>query len=159
MSYPPLEPHDAGMLDVGDGQRIRWEVSGNPDGRAAVALHGGPGSGCPPWWRELFDPAAYRIVLFDQRGAGGSLPDAADPDTDLSVNTTHHLIGDIERLRAHLGIERWLVIGASWGTTLALAYAQRHPERNFAAPATESNEEQVGNVAACDEQDKGHGRE
>ena len=129
MSYPPLEPHDAGMLDVGDGQRIRWEVSGNPDGRAAVALHGGPGSGCPPWWRELFDPAAYRIVLFDQRGAGGSLPDAADPDTDLSVNTTHHLIGDIERLRAHLGIERWLVIGASWGTTLALAYAQRHPER------------------------------
>ena len=129
MPYPPLEPYDGGMLDVGDGQRIRWEVSGNPDGRAAVALHGGPGSGCPPWWRELFDPAAYRIVLFDQRGAGGSLPDAADPDTDLSVNTTHHLIGDIERLRAHLGIERWLVIGASWGTTLALAYAQRHPAR------------------------------
>ena len=101
----------------------------DPDGRAAVALHGGPGSGCAPWWRELFDPAAYRIVLFDQRGAGGSVPDAADPATDLSVNTTHHLIADLERLRAHLGIERWLVLGGSWGSTLALAYAQRHPER------------------------------
>jgi proline iminopeptidase len=129
MAYPPLEPHDRGMLAVGDGQRIRWEVSGNPDGRPAVALHGGPGSGCAPWWRELFDPAAHRIVLFDQRGAGGSLPDAADPATDLSVITTHHLIADLERLRAHLGIERWLVVGGSWGSTLALAYAQRHPER------------------------------
>ena len=127
--YPALEPHASGMLDVGDGQRIRWEASGNPAGKPAVVLHGGPGSGCAPWMRELFDPAAYRIVLFDQRGAGASLPDAADPATDLGVITTHHLIGDLERLRAHLGIERWLVLGGSWGSTLALAYAQRHPAR------------------------------
>jgi proline iminopeptidase len=117
------------MLDVGDGQSIYWEVSGNPDGKPAVALHGGPGSGSSPGRRSWFDPARYRLVLFDQRGCGRSTPHAGDFSTDLTTNTTQHLIADIERLREHLGIDRWLVWGASWGVTLALAYAQRHPER------------------------------
>jgi proline iminopeptidase len=127
--YPAIEPFDHGMLDVGDGHRVYWEVCGNPAGRPAVVLHGGPGSGCTPGLRRYFDPAAYRIVLFDQRGAGRSEPHAGDPATDLSTNTTHHLIADIESLRAHLGVERWLVWGGSWGATLALAYAERHPHR------------------------------
>ena len=127
--YPEIEPYDAGMLDVGDGHRIHWEVCGNPDGKPAVAFHGGPGSGCTPGWRRYFDPAAYRIVLFDQRGAGRSRPHASEPGIDLSTNTTAHLLSDIERLRAHLDIARWLVLGMSWGTTLALAYAERHPDR------------------------------
>ena len=127
--YPDIEPHAGGMLDVGDGHRIRWEVSGNPRGRPAVVLHGGPGSGCTPWHRRLFDPAAYRIVLFDQRGCGGSTPHAGAPSIDLTSNTTPHLLADIGVLRAHLEIERWLVVGGSWGSTLALAYAERHPER------------------------------
>lgn len=124
---PSTEPYDAGLLDVGDGQRVYWEVCGNPDGKPAVVLHGGPGSGATPGWLRYFDPAAYRVVLADQRGCGRSTPSAGDPATDLSVNTTHHLIRDLEQLRVHLGIERWLVLGASWGCTLALAYAQRHP--------------------------------
>jgi proline iminopeptidase len=123
------EPYDRGMLEVGDGQRIYWEVCGNPAGRPAVVLHGGPGSGAGPAWRHYFDADAYRIVLFDQRGCGRSTPHASDPSVDLSVNTTPHLIADIERLRAHLGIDRWLVLGASWGSTLGLAYAERFPER------------------------------
>ncbi|UQA54795.1 prolyl aminopeptidase [Polyangium aurulentum] len=127
--YPPLEPYETGMLDVGDGQSIYWEVSGNPDGKAAVALHGGPGGGSRPGRRRWFDPARYRLVQFDQRGCGRSTPHAGDLSTDLSTNTTHHLIADIERLREHLGIERWLVWGASWGVTLGLAYAERYPER------------------------------
>ena len=118
-----------GLLDVGDGQRIHWEEHGAADGTPAVVLHGGPGSGIGAWWRDLLDPAAYRVVLFDQRGAGRSLPDAGDPATSLAANTTHHLIADVETLRAHAGVERWLVLGGSWGATLALAYAQRHPER------------------------------
>jgi proline iminopeptidase len=117
------------MLDVGDGNLVYWEACGNRDGRPAVVLHGGPGSGCSPGWRRYFDPAAYRVVLFDQRGCGRSRPHAADPDVDLSSNTTHHLIEDIERLRQHLGIERWLVLGGSWGSTLGLAYAERCTER------------------------------
>jgi proline iminopeptidase len=117
------------MLDVGDGQHLYWEVSGNPDGKPAVLLHGGPGSGSYPGQRRWFDPAAYRIVQFDQRGSGDSTPSVSDPMTDLSTNTTHHLIGDMERLRQHLEIDRWLVCGASWGVTLGLAYAERHPER------------------------------
>jgi len=117
------------MLDVGDSQRLYWEVCGNPSGKPAVVLHGGPGSGCTPGLRRYFDPAAYRIVLFDQRGAGRSVPYAGDPSIDLSTNTTHHLIADIEGLREHLGVERWLVFGGSWGATLALAYAERHHER------------------------------
>ena len=128
-SYPEIEPYDQGLLEAGDGQLVHWEVCGNPDGKPAVVLHGGPGSGCNPGMRRLFDPGAYRVVLFDQRGCGRSRPNAADPATDLSVNTTHHLLGDIERLRRHLGVERWLVFGGSWGTTLGLAYAERHPDR------------------------------
>jgi proline iminopeptidase len=127
--YPNIEPYDHGMLAVRDGNELYWEVCGNPRGKPAVVLHGGPGSGCSTGQRRYFDPAAYRIVLFDQRQCGRSTPHASDPATDLSTNTTEHLIADIERLREHLGIERWLVWGGSWGATLALAYAERHPQR------------------------------
>ena len=127
--FQAIEPYDAGMLDVGDGQRIYWEASGNPAGKPAVALHGGPGGGSTPGRRRSFDPEAYRFVQFDQRGCGRSTPSAADLRTSLESNTTSHLIGDIEKLREHLGIERWLVWGGSWGVTLGLAYAQRYPER------------------------------
>jgi proline iminopeptidase len=128
--YPPIEPYATGMLDVGDGQAIYWEASGNPAGKAAVALHGGPGGGgTAPGRRRWFDPDRYRLIQFDQRGCGRSTPHVSDWSVDLATNTTHHLIADIERLRQHLGIERWLVWGASWGVTLALAYAERFPER------------------------------
>ena len=126
--YPNVEPFDHGWLDVGDGNLVYWEVCGNPGGKPALVLHGGPGSGCTPGWRRYFDPEAYKIILFDQRGCGRSTPDAADPAVDLSVNTTHHLLADIERLRGLLGIESWLVFGGSWGSTLGLAYAEKHPE-------------------------------
>ncbi|KOV23726.1 prolyl aminopeptidase [Streptomyces sp. XY152] len=125
--YPKIEPYDHGMLDVGDGNRVYWETSGNPRGKPAVVLHGGPGSGAGPNLRRYFDPDAYRIVLLDQRGAGRSTPPASDPATDMGVNTTAHLMADLERLRTHLGIERWLVWGASWGSVLGLRYAQTHP--------------------------------
>jgi proline iminopeptidase len=115
------------MLNVGDGQLVYWEVCGNQYGKPALVLHGGPGSGCTPGWRRYFDPESYRVVLFDQRGCGRSTPHASDPAVDLSTNTTAHLIADIELLRRHLGVDRWLVLGASWGSTLALAYAERHP--------------------------------
>jgi proline iminopeptidase len=127
--YPPIEPYDHGLLDVGDGQRVYWETSGNPDGKPAVVLHGGPGQGSAPGMRRGFDPARYRIVLLDQRGCGRSLPHAAEHTTSLRHNTTEHLVADLERVREHLGIERWLVTGGSWGTTLALVYAERFPER------------------------------
>lgn len=127
--YPAIEPRASGMLDVGHGQQIYWEESGAAHGRPAVVLHGGPGSGCTPWHRRLFDPDAYRLILFDQRGCGRSRPHASDPATSLADNTTQHLIADIEALRVHLGIERWLVWGGSWGSVLALAYAEDHPER------------------------------
>ena len=127
--YPPIEPYETGMLDVGDGQSIYWEASGNPEGKPAIALHGGPGSGSTPGRRRRFDPDRYRIVQLDQRGCGRSTPHAGVWSTELATNTTHHLIADIERLRAHLGIDRWLVWGGSWGVTLALAYAERHPNR------------------------------
>ena len=117
------------MLDVGDGQLVYWEVSGNPRGKPALALHGGPGGGSSPGRRRLFDPNAYRIVQFDQRGCGRSTPSVSDPAVGLEHNTTHHLIADIERLREHLGVERWLLWGGSWGVTLGLAYAQRYPHR------------------------------
>lgn len=126
--HPEVEPYDRGMLDVDDGNLVYWEVCGNPDGKPAVVLHGGPGSGCTPMHRRWFDPSAYRVVLFDQRNAGRSTPHASEPTTDLATNTTHHLIADIEQLRVHLDIERWLVWGNSWGATLALAYAETHPE-------------------------------
>ncbi len=127
--YPAITPYDHGMLEVGDGNLVYWETCGNPRGKPAVVLHGGPGSGCSLWHRRLFDPIAYRLVLFDQRNCGRSAPHASAPDTDLKSNTTLNLIADIERLRQHLDIERWLVFGGSWGSTLALAYAQRYPER------------------------------
>src|SRR5664280_2416358 len=127
--YPPIEPYETGRLDVGDGQSIYWEVSGNPAGKPAVALHGGPGGGSSPGRRRWFDPDRYRLVQLDQRGCGRSTPHAGDLLTDLSTNTTQHLIADLEQLRERLAIERWLVWGGSWGVTLGLAYAQRHPER------------------------------
>ncbi len=143
--YPEIEPYDHGMLDVGDGNRVHWETSGNPHGKPALVLHGGPGSGTGPNLRRYFDPAAYRIVMLDQRGAGRSLPPASDPATDMSVNTTAHLMADLERLRAHLGIERWLVWGVSWGSALGLRYAQTHPgvvsELVLTGVATGSNAE------------------
>ncbi len=108
---------------------MAWEVAGSPDGAPAVVLHGGPGSGSTLALRRFLDPSAYRIVCYDQRGCGRSTPHAGDPTTDLASNTTAHLVDDLERLREHLGIGRWLVLGFSWGSTLALAYAQRHPGR------------------------------
>ena len=117
------------MLDVGGGNLVYWEVCGGAAGKPAVVLHGGPGSGCAAFWRRYFDPDAYRIVLFDQRGCGRSTPHASDPDVDLAANTTQHLIADIELLREHLGIESWLVVAGSWGSTLGLAYAEGLPER------------------------------
>src|SRR4030095_16657232 len=124
-----IEPYHNGMLDVGDGRLVYCETGGNPRGKPAVVLHGGPGSGCTAWHRRLFDPSAYQIVLFDQRNCGRSTPHASDPAVDLALNTTAHLIEDIEQLREHLSVERWLVLGGSWGCMLALAYAQQHPGR------------------------------
>ncbi|WP_208510041.1 prolyl aminopeptidase [Variovorax paradoxus] len=121
--YPPIEPYESGMLDVGDGHRIRYERVGTPGAKPAVFLHGGPGGGISPEHRRLFDPARYDLLLFDQRGCGLSQPHAG-----LEANTTWHLVADIERLRELVGAERWLVFGGSWGSTLALAYAQKHPE-------------------------------
>jgi proline iminopeptidase len=127
--YPPIEPYDHGMLDVGDGNLVYWEACGNPGGKAALVVHGGPGSGLGPGNRRYFDPERYRVVLFDQRGCGRSTPHASDPAADMSVNTTDHLVADMERLRELLGIERWLLYGGSWASTLILAYAERHPHR------------------------------
>jgi proline iminopeptidase len=124
---PPIEPYDKGMLDVGDGNLVYWEVCGNPDGKPALVVHGGPGSGCGTDVRRYFDPERYRVVLFDQRGCGRSTPHASDPATDMRYNTTGHLIADMERLRERLGIDRWLLYGGSWGSTLILAYAESHP--------------------------------
>ena len=122
--YPEIEPHASGLLRVDDVHEIYWEVSGNPNGKPVVFLHGGPGGGTEPKHRRFFDPKRYRIVLLDQRGCGRSRPHAS-----LVDNTTWHLVDDIEALREHLGIERWQVFGGSWGSTLALAYAQKHPQR------------------------------
>jgi proline iminopeptidase len=127
--YPAIEPYEQGMLDVGERNLVYWETCGNPRGKPAVVLHGGPGSGCTTWHRRLFDPSAYRVVLFDQRNCGRSTPHASAPDTDLAGNNTANLLADIERIREHLGIEQWLVLGGSWGSTLALAYAERYPSR------------------------------
>ena len=124
---PGSGPHAYGWLEVSDGHSLYWEVCGHPEGKPAVVLHGGPGSGANSSWIGLFDPAVYRIVLFDQRGCGRSTPSTARTVDALNANTTRHLIADIEMLRKHLLIERWLVLGASWGSVLGLAYAQRHP--------------------------------
>ncbi len=122
--YPPSEPHDQGMLDVGDGNLVYWEARGNPAGKPALIVHGGPGSSCEGSTGKSFDPDRYRIVLFDQRGCGRSTPHASNPTTDMSVNTTEHLLADMELLRKHLAIERWLLFGGSWGSTLILAYSR-----------------------------------
>jgi proline iminopeptidase len=122
--HPPVEPYETGLLAVDRLHRIYWEQCGNPDGLPVIFLHGGPGSGSTPTHRRFFDPALYRAVLFDQRGSGRSTPIGA-----LEDNTTPDLVADIERLRERLGIERWLVFGGSWGSTLALAYGQAHPDR------------------------------
>jgi len=122
--YPPLDPFDQRVLDVGDGHRVYVEQCGNPAGIPVVVLHRGPGGGCSPAMRQYFDPAVYRVVLFDQRGCGRSRPHAS-----VEANTTWHLVADIEMIREILGIDRWLVFGGSWGATLSLIYAQTHPDR------------------------------
>lgn len=127
MPYPIVEPLDSGLMATGDGHQVYWEVCGNPLGKPAVVLHGGPGSGAASWWRQFFDPERYRVVLMDQRGCGRSIPNASDDRDALRNNTTGHLIADLERLRGQLDIERWLLFGASWGSTLGLAYAVQHP--------------------------------
>ncbi|SER06116.1 prolyl aminopeptidase [Actinokineospora terrae] len=129
MSYSHGDPRAHGLLDVGQGNQVYWEESGNPNGKPALIVHGGPGSGSNRGSREYFDPERYRVVLFDQRGCGRSVPNAGDPATGLAHNTTHHLVADMELLREHLGVERWLISGGSWGSTLVLAYAQKHPDR------------------------------
>lgn len=128
--YPEIDPYDTGMLEVGDGHKLYYDVSGNPDGVPVVFLHGGPGGGVSPRCRRFFDPKFYRIVIFDQRGSGKSIPNAADDlDGSLVENNTPKLVNDIDLLREHLGVSQWgLVLGGSWGSTLALAYAQAHPE-------------------------------
>ncbi len=122
--YPPIAPYKTGMLQVSPVHTLYCEEVGNPNGQPAVMLHGGPGSGCSDEMRQMFDPDHYRIILFDQRGSKRSTPHAS-----LEDNTTWHLVDDTEKLREHLGIEKWLVFGGSWGSTLSLSYAQRHPER------------------------------
>ena len=122
--YPELEPFDTGRLKVSPVHEIYYEQVGNPQGKPAVFLHGGPGGGIVPDYRRYFDPQLYRVLLFEQRGSGQSTPHAS-----LEDNTTWHLVSDIEQLREHLGTERWQVFGGSWGSTLALAYAETHPER------------------------------
>lgn len=121
--YPPIEPYHSGFIDVGDGHQMYYELSGNPKGQPVLFVHGGPGGGCSPEHRRFFDPHAYQIILFDQRGAGRSRPHA-----ELTNNTTAHLIADIEQLRNHLKIDRWLLFGGSWGATLSLLYAQSYPQ-------------------------------
>lgn len=127
--FQPIEPYENGLLDVGDGHQIYWECCGNPAGKPALFLHGGPGTGCSIGQRSFFDPNIYKAVLLDQRGSGRSLPLASELSSNLASNTTPHLIADIERLRELLGIESWVILGLSWGTTLGLAYAHAHPRR------------------------------
>jgi proline iminopeptidase len=122
--YPPIEPFTEGFLDVGHGHRVHYEICGNPTGKPAVFVHGGPGGGCDAKVRRFFDPAVYKIVLFDQRGCGKSTPFAS-----LEHNTTWDLVADMELLRHAVGVESWVVFGGSWGSTLALAYAEKHPAR------------------------------
>ncbi len=122
--YPPITPSITGTLQVSPLHQIYYEVSGNPTGKPVVVLHGGPGGGSQPFYRQYFDPQKWQIIMFDQRGCGKSLPNA-----ELQENTTWDLVADIEKLRSHLGIEQWVVFGGSWGSTLSLAYSQTHPSR------------------------------
>lgn len=127
--YPPIEPYKKGMLEAGEGHLIYWETCGNPQGKPALVLHGGPGSGCSESMRRFFNPEKYKVILFDQRNCGRSKPHASNVNVELSTNTTPDLLRDIELLRETLGIERWLLYGGSWGSTLALAYAEKNPQR------------------------------
>ncbi len=127
--YPTSHPHTSDHLPRPDGHHLFWQESGNPHGTPILFVHGGPGSGSDPRWTAFADPHRYRMILLDQRGTGHSTPNAGAPDTDLSTNTTAHLIDDFEALRTHLGIDRWHLTGASWGSCLSLAYAQTHPDR------------------------------
>ncbi|WP_293336274.1 prolyl aminopeptidase [Microcoleus sp. CAWBG58] len=122
--YPPRQPYNEGQLKVSDIHTIHFEESGNPEGKPIVLLHGGPGGGCPPFYRQYFDPKKWRLVMFDQRGCGKSKPHA-----ELQENTTWDLVNDIEKLREYLNIQQWVVFGGSWGSTLSLAYSQTHPDR------------------------------
>lgn len=122
--YPAIEPYSEGKLKVSDLHTIHYEESGNPEGKPVIFLHGGPGGGIEPIYRRYFNPQGWRIIIFDQRGCGQSTPHA-----ELQENTTWNLVGDIEKLREHLGIEKWVVFGGSWGSTLSLAYSQTHPDR------------------------------
>ncbi len=128
-TFSSTEAYDEGMLEAGDGTLMSWEVRGNPDGKPVLIVHGGPGAGRPAGTPKSFDPQRYRIILFDQRGCGRSLPHAGDPSTDLTLNTTEHLLRDMEQLRDYLGVQKWLLFGGSWGAALSLAYAERHPDR------------------------------
>ncbi|WP_406194425.1 prolyl aminopeptidase [Kitasatospora sp. NBC_01560] len=127
--YPPTHPYHHGFLDTGDGNRIYYEQLGSPTGKPVLYVHGGPGAGTPKRPTRAWDPDRYRVIRFDQRNCGLSTPHASDPAADMGLNTTQHLIDDMERLREHLGVDRWLLNGASWGSTLLLAYAQQYPER------------------------------
>lgn len=127
--YPASEPFAQWFLEVGDGNLIYWEASGNPLCKPALVVHGGPGSGSSTGSRKYFDPEHYMLINFDQRGCGRSTPHASDPATDMSVNTTHHLIRDMEILREHLNVDKWMLFGGSWGSTLSIAYAEQFPER------------------------------
>jgi len=127
--FPPIEPFQTGHLRVADGNSIYWEASGNPSGKPALFLHGGPGGGVMGRYRGHFDPDKYLIVSLDQRGCGRSRPLVIDPGASLTGNTTQAIIADLEELREHLGVSAWLLLGISWGTTLALAYAQAHPDK------------------------------
>lgn len=122
--YPQREPFNEGKLKVSNLHTIHYEESGNPQGKPIVLLHGGPGGGCPPYYRQFFNPEKWRLIMFDQRGCGKSTPHA-----ELRENTTYSLVADIEKLREHLNIDKWVVFGGSWGSTLSLAYSQTHPER------------------------------
>ena len=128
-AFSSTEPYDHGMLDTGDGNLVYWEVRGNPAAKPVLIVHGGPGVGSPTGTPKSFDPERFWIILFDQRGCGRSTPNASDPATDMSLNTSRHLLRDMEQLREHLGVEKWLLFGGSWGSGLSIAYAEQHPER------------------------------
>lgn len=127
--FPVSDPFDSGLLEVGDGNRMYYEQVGNPEGVPVAVVHGGPGAGCSLNQRGAFDPERYRTILFDQRNCGRSLPHAGDPAADLTANTTQNLIADMELLREHVGVEKWMLYGGSWGSTLIIAYAEAHPDR------------------------------
>lgn len=126
--YPEIEAYETGMLELDDKNKMYWEISGNPEGIPAVFVHGGPGGGTSPVCRQFFDPQKYKIILFDQRGCGKSTPSVLDAPEEIVSNNTQNLIQDMDKLRQHLGIEKWLVFGGSWGSTLSLLYAQHYPE-------------------------------